>query len=84
MKLMNKVFVILLILFITNVNSNQSITLGEAIENARRIVPGKVISAETIRIDQKEIHHIRILTRDGKVKRYRFNGKNGQLINNRR
>ena len=44
--------------------------LDQAVSEARDRYPGRVISAETRRRDGREYHNIRILTGDGRVRRY--------------
>ncbi len=47
-------------------------SLDEAVSDARERYPGRVISAETRRKDGREYHNVRILTGDGRVRRYRI------------
>lgn len=45
------------------------VSLEQAIAQVRRKYPdGRIISAETRRSGNREVHHIKVLTRDGKVK----------------
>ena len=60
------------------------ITLDEAVENARKRVGGRVISAETQETNGQRIHNIRLLTKDGKVKRIRIDSESGSRVNGRR
>lgn len=46
-------------------------SLDEAVSDARERYPGRVISAETRQRDGHEYHNVRILTRDGRLHRYR-------------
>jgi len=46
-------------------------SLDEAVSEARERYNGRVLSAETRRRNGHETHNIRILTRDGQVRRYR-------------
>lgn len=50
-------------------------SLSEAIESVRRRTGGKVVGAETRVEGGREVHHIRVLTKDGKVKTFRVNGR---------
>ncbi len=50
-------------------------TLQQAIEQVKRRTKGKVISAETKVQGGREVHHIKVLTDDGKVKTHKVNGK---------
>jgi len=46
-------------------------SLDEAVSEARERYNGRVLSAETKRRNGHETHNVRILTRDGQVRRYR-------------
>jgi uncharacterized membrane protein YkoI len=61
---------------------NGGISLDEAVAQARQRYNGKVLSAETTRVDGRKVHHIRILTHDGRVKRIQVDGGTGK--NNKR
>jgi uncharacterized membrane protein YkoI len=50
-------------------------TLAQAIESVRRRTNGRVVSAETKVQGGREVHHIKVLTKDGKVKTHRVNGR---------
>ncbi len=50
-------------------------SLSQAIESVRSRTGGKVVSAETRVQDGREVHHIKVLTKDGKVKTHRVNGR---------
>ena len=58
--------------------NNGGISLDEAVAQARRKNKGKVLSAETIRIDGRKVHRIKILTKDGRVKRTQIDAGTGQ------
>lgn len=47
---------------------NEGMTLSEAIESVRRSTEGRIVSAETKTGGSREVHHIKVLTKDGKVK----------------
>lgn len=57
---------------------NGGMTLDEAVEQARRQNRGKVIAAETIRIDGRKVHRVKILTGDGRVKRSQYDARSGR------
>jgi hypothetical protein len=57
---------------------NGGTTLDEAVAQARRNNKGKVLSAETIRVDGRRVHRIKILTKDGRVKRTQIDAGSGQ------
>lgn len=50
-------------------------SLSQAIESVRRQTGGKVVSAETRVQGGREVHHIKVLTKDGKVKTHKVNGR---------
>jgi uncharacterized membrane protein YkoI len=50
-------------------------TLSEAIEAVRRRTNGRVVSAETRFQGGREVHYIKVLTKDGKVKTHRVDGR---------
>ncbi len=43
-------------------------TLSEAVESVRRSTDGRIVSAETRTSGGREVHYIKVLTKDGKVK----------------
>jgi len=43
-------------------------SLNEAVERVRRQYNGRIVSAETRVSGNREVHHIKVLTSDGKVK----------------
>jgi uncharacterized membrane protein YkoI len=43
-------------------------TLDQAVEQVRRQYNGRIVSAETRVSGNREVHHIKVLTEDGKVK----------------
>ena len=49
-------------------------SLSQAIESVRSRTGGKVVSAETRVQGGRDVHHIKVLTKDGKVKTHRVNG----------
>jgi uncharacterized membrane protein YkoI len=59
-------------------SEQQGISLDEAIARARRQSDGKVISAETVPQGGRNVHRIRILTRDGRVKRMQYDAASGR------
>ena len=59
------------------------ISLDEAVERARGREGGRVISAETHERDGQRIHNIRLLTKDGRVKRIRIDGQSGKRMRGR-
>ncbi len=59
------------------------ISLDEAVERAREREGGRVISAETQEWDGQRIYNIRLLTKDGKVKRIHIDGRSGKRMRGR-
>ncbi|MBT8428677.1 MAG: PepSY domain-containing protein [Gammaproteobacteria bacterium] len=54
-------------------------SLEDAVSEARGRYPGRVLSAETDRRGGRESYKIRILTRDGQVKRLRIDPESGRV-----
>ncbi len=55
--------------------------LSQAVEQIRRQTKGRIVSAETRTRNGREVHHIKVLTDDGKVKTHKVQGckrDNGQ------
>jgi uncharacterized membrane protein YkoI len=50
-------------------------SLSQAIESVRRSTGGTVVSAVTKVQGGREVHHIKVLTKDGKVKTHKVNGR---------
>jgi uncharacterized membrane protein YkoI len=50
-------------------------TLDQAVEQVRRQYGGRIVSAETRRSGNREVHHIKVLTADGKVKSVQVPGR---------
>lgn len=50
-------------------------SLSEAVEQVRRKTNGRILSAETKVKGNREVHHIKVLTEDGKVKTHKVQGR---------
>jgi uncharacterized membrane protein YkoI len=50
-------------------------SLAEAIEQVRRQTNGRILSAETKVSGNREVHHIKVLTKDGRVKTVKVQGR---------
>ena len=50
-------------------------SLSEAVEQVRRQTGGRILSAETRVEGGREVHHIKVLTDDGKVKTHKVQGR---------
>jgi len=57
------------------VAQNGGKSLSEAVEQVRRRTNGRIISAETRVKGNREVHHIKVLTKDGKVKTHKIQGR---------
>jgi uncharacterized membrane protein YkoI len=55
--------------------TQDGMSLSQAIESVRKRTGGKVLSAETKVQGGREVHHIKVLTPDGKVRTHRVNGR---------
>ena len=57
------------------VQKNGGKSLAEAIEQVRRQTNGRILGAETKVKGNREVHHVKVLTRDGKVKTVTVQGR---------
>lgn len=57
------------------VAQDNGMSLSEAIESVRRKTGGRVVSAETRVQNGREVHHIKVLTKDGKVRTHKVSGR---------
>ncbi len=53
-------------------------SLSEAVEMVKRQYKGRIVSAETKTSGGRQVHHIKVLTEDGKVKTVRIPGRSRQ------
>ena len=51
-------------------------SLSEAVDQVRRQTKGKILSAETKVSGNREVHHVKVLTDDGKVRTHKVQGRN--------
>jgi len=58
-----------------HVTQQGGMTLSQAIESVRSRTGGRVVSAETRMKGGREVHYIKVLTKDGKVKTHKVNGR---------
>jgi uncharacterized membrane protein YkoI len=56
------------------VAQDNCMSLSAAIESVRSRTGGRVVSAETRVSNGREVHYIKVLTEDGKVKTHKVNG----------
>ncbi len=54
---------------------SDGMTLSQAIESVRRQTNGRILSAETRVSGNREVHHIKVLTTDGKVRTVQIPGR---------
>lgn len=57
------------------VAQNDGPSLSDAVEQVRRQYNGRIVSAETRVSGNREVHYIKVLTDDGKVKTVRITGR---------
>jgi len=50
-------------------------SLSEAVEQVRRQTNGRILSAQTKVSGNREVHHIKVLTKDGKVRTVKVPGR---------
>jgi uncharacterized membrane protein YkoI len=55
--------------------NNGGKSLSEAIDQVRQQTGGRILSAETKVSGNREVHHIKVLTKDGKVKTHKVQGR---------
>jgi uncharacterized membrane protein YkoI len=59
-------------------SESQGISLDEAVSRARRQSDDKVLSAETVRVDGRRVHRIKVLTSRGRVKHVQIDADTGR------
>ena len=55
---------------------SDGMTLAQAIESVRRQTNGRILDAKTTVSGGREMHHIKVLTKDGKVRIHKVPGRN--------
>jgi len=58
-----------------HVAQQNGMSLSEAIESVRRRTGGRIVSAQTRVQGGREVHHVKVLTEDGKVKTHKVRGR---------
>ena len=58
-----------------SVTQQDGMTLSQATESVRRRTNGRIVSAATRVQGGREVHYIKVLTKDGKVKTHKVNGR---------
>ncbi|MEJ2454949.1 MAG: ribosome biogenesis GTPase RsgA [Candidatus Thiodiazotropha sp.] len=82
--LRNALILLLALAFAPPLLARDASSLDNAVRQAREKSNGRVISAETQEKNGRQYYNIRILTDDGKVRRYRFDAGNDRRSNKRR
>lgn len=59
---------------------NGEISLDQAVAQARQQYNGKVLSADTTRVEGRKVYRIKILTKDGRVKRTQIDAGTGRTM----
>lgn len=54
---------------------SDGMTLSQAIESVRRQTNGRILDARTTVSGNREMHHIKVLTKDGKVRTFNVPGQ---------
>ncbi len=57
------------------VAQQDGVTLSQAIAMIKRRTNGKIVGAETKVRNGREVHHIKVLTKEGKVRTHKVNGR---------
>ncbi len=65
-------------------SEGRGISLDEAVARARRQSDGKILSAETVRVDGRRVHRVKLLTPDGRVTRVEIDADTGRPARPRR
>jgi len=65
-------------------SEKQGISLDEAVSRARRQSDDKILSAETVRVDGRRVHRIKVLTGQGRVKHVQIDADTGRPASRRR
>ncbi len=55
--------------------NSDGMTLSQAIESVRRQTNGRILDAKTTVSGNREMHHIKVLTKDGKVRTFNVPGQ---------
>ncbi|MDD2661878.1 MAG: PepSY domain-containing protein [Methylococcales bacterium] len=86
MKNLIKAFALFLLMNSSSFAQNATLLLSYvSLDDAtKQIIEGtydKVLGAQTELIDGKEVHVIKVLTPDGRIRYYRIDAETGQLVN---
>jgi uncharacterized membrane protein YkoI len=62
----------------------QNKSLDEVVSGVRRDHRGRVLSADSVRQDGRQVYRVRIINEKGRVRGFRFDGETGKPIPQRR
>ena len=62
----------------------QGVSLDEAVSRVRQQTNGKILSAETVVVDGRSVHRIKVLTDTGRVRRLQLDANSGGRVPRRR
>ncbi len=65
-------------------SSRRGVSLDEAVSKVRRQTSGKILSAETVVVEGKNVHRIKVLTKQGRVQRLQVDAQSGRRVPRRR
>ena len=61
-------------------SSGRGVSLDEAVARVRRQTKGKILSAETVAVDGRDVHRIKVLTETGRVRRLQVDARSGRRM----
>ena len=61
-------------------SQNEVMDLNSAVAQVRAQTGGRVLAASTVYIDGRQVHVIRVLTRDGRVRTFRIDAQSGRRL----
>ncbi len=79
MRLLNKVFLIVLTMLHAGF-LQAGVSLDTAAKQVARSTQGQVLGAKTVRVEDKEVHIIRVLTPDGRVQHLKVDAETGRVL----
>ena len=59
------------------------VSLDQAVSDVKQRTGGRVLSADTVRKNGRDVHRIRVLNDEGKVRQMRVDGQDGREIRRR-
>jgi len=58
--------------------STGGVSLEQAVKRVRRDSGGRILSAQTVREEGRQVHRIKVLTREGRVRVYTVDARGGR------